>query len=173
VCAAPSGLLHTVGRRIWHEIDCSTMSALLAHNAWVPPDNTTSTPHATTTPAAGDADAVTQAGEIVGIVLFALLFLAIVLAALRHWCKIPSERRGRRVTVSGIFYFLSLLFVAVRLAWFTLVFLDEKMFVSYSVNIVADMLFFSCFSLIVMHAAENHMRTTVGEGGEFNVVIAR
>lgn len=59
-----------------------------------------------------------------------------------------------------------------RFPGFILVMLNERLFTQFTLNVVADLLFFSCFSLIIMHTAENSFKTTVGDTKSFNSVVA-
>lgn len=112
-----------------------------------------------------------HSGVITGIVLFGLLLLATLVAALRHWMMRGAEEKCR-LTISGTFYALSTVFVTVRLTWFFLVLWNEKMFVEFTLAVVSDLFFFSCFSLIVLHTFENYNKTTVGDAKQLNSTMA-
>lgn len=116
-------------------------------------------------------------GDITGLVLYGVLWVVTVLAALRHLHRSmqdePEDGRPRSWTVAGIFYALALSFVSVRVAWFALVLTTVHSFVQYSLNVIADLLFFSCFSLIVLHWSDENFSSTVGGSRGVSVTLAR
>lgn len=74
-----------------------------------------------------------------------------------------NHHHRRRISIAGVFYVLVMVFLAARIAWFSVVLFDAGHdYTQFSVNVAADCLFFSCFSLIVLHWAETNASTTVG-----------
>ena len=116
-------------------------------------------------------------GNLVAIVLYGLLLVLTCFAAARHWWRSRNVayRDGSESlwTVAGVFYVLAVLFICTRVAWFAVILVGHKGLTQFSVNVVADLLFFSCFSLIIIHSSENSFKTTVGETRHFSSLIAR
>jgi hypothetical protein len=118
-------------------------------------------------------------GDVTGLVLYGLLLLLTVFAAVRHlWHNVthespqhtptPGKLTGGRWTVAGAFYVLAVLFVSLRVGWFALVLANVDMFTQFTLNVLSDLLFFSCFSLIVIHWTEDNFKTTVGDSKHFH-----
>lgn len=108
-------------------------------------------------------------GTITALVMFGLLLIATFIAALRHWMMRSGREGAPRFTISGIFYLLATIFVGVRLAWLILLLLGSReSFLEFTLNCVADLFFFSCFSLIVLYTFENFNKTTVGDAKRLN-----
>ena len=67
--------------------------------------------------------------------------------------------------MAGIFYVLVGLFLGARIAWCAVQLFsgETRQYIQFGLNVFSDCLFFSCFSLIVIHWAESNSKTTVGD----------
>lgn len=126
---------------------------------------------------------------LLGLILYGMFLLVTLVAAVRHSCRASSRCR---VSISGLFYVLVLVFVCCRVVW-TCISLwvwceppptppvppgstncssgGGSPHLSWGFNVGSDCLFFSCFSLIAVHWAETNSRTTVGESRMFSSVM--
>ena len=101
---------------------------------------------------------------LAGLVLYSATFVITALAALFHVCRSGGAHKLKRCTVSGIFYVLVGLFLGARISWCVVeLFNLEREYLQFGLNVFSDCLFFSCFSLIVIHWAESNSKTTLGD----------
>ena len=106
---------------------------------------------------------------LLGLVLYALFVLVTIVASVRHLLR---EGSSRRLSSSGMFYVLVLLFLGFRITWsaFSL-FLPLRQYLAWAFNVGSDCLFFTCWTLIVLHWAETNFRSTPGDPRLFSSVV--
>lgn len=111
---------------------------------------------------------------LVGLLLYSLTLCATVVAALLHVCRSGGTRKLSRCTVAGVFYVLVGFFLGARIAWTAVQLFSgqQRQYLQFGLNVLSDCLFFSCFSLIVIHWAETNAKTTVGDVRVLSSVVS-